>query len=72
MSKPNRELIKMMMLMMLAELKKPKQPKKSMTTEELADAVSESITKMTPLEKAHLRRILRKEFRSVNLYKRVQ
>ena len=72
MSKPNRELIKMTMLMMLDGTEEAEAGKKSMTTEELADAVSESITKMTPLEKAHLRRILRKEFRSVNLYKRVQ
>lgn len=48
-----------------------KEQTRGMTTEEVAQAAIDTVAQMSPLEKAKLRRILRKEFRTANLYKRV-
>ena len=72
--KPNRELIKIYLTMLLHEAQKPKpkQPKKGMTTEEIAQAMIDSVSQMTPLEKAQVRRAIRRSLSKPALYKRIQ
>jgi hypothetical protein len=62
---PKRELIKTYVLMLLNEMKKTP---KTATTEQLGEMLAESVAKLTDIEKAKLRKIIRREFRHLELF----